>query len=256
METKNVLSESLLAEKGGADTNADTKAMEALFRSSGMGETASVQCARTAVSKNICTTAKLRLMVAENAIRLEEFGMDKYDAELVFKNLVGHNGHHVAQTRSAPVAQNNQMSAPTSSPASGKVGGGNSSSSSGNDAAASDCFEGLSPGISTPLCSDATITEHCALFCLSWYCPCFPLGAAKAALEERQVEPFDYCFPPNLYQTRQQYRYRYLGGGAAALKAEDYVYQDFAVACCCGPCGVTQMAIEMGKKTGTEPIMF
>jgi Cys-rich protein (TIGR01571 family) len=110
----------------------------------------------------------------------------------------------------------------------------------------------LSPGFSINLFDESLCAENVGICVVSCCLPCLPLGAAKASLEDRHPFLFDYLCAPNLYQVRQQLRYRYMRPENG--NAEDFVFEDFFVALCCTPCGIAQTILEISKKQGKEPV--
>ena len=120
----------------------------------------------------------------------------------------------------------------------------------------------LSPGFDVSFSDERILGEHVDITLMSCFLPCLPLALMKSSLENRQCSIVDCFLPPNVYQLRQQFRFKYLRTDSASLQPapvnEDMAFKDcFVSLCCClTPCAITQMAIEMGQREGHNPSKY
>mmetsp|Transcript_19939 Transcript_19939/g.28657 ORF Transcript_19939/g.28657 Transcript_19939/m.28657 type:complete len:184 (-) Transcript_19939:113-664(-) len=127
----------------------------------------------------------------------------------------------------------------------------------------SDPINSLSPGFGMSLYDPKVFSEYADITFISCCVPCVPLASMKSSMEYRECSIVDCLFPPNVYQLRQQIRYRYLRedtkDGAVPSKPapvdDDVMLKDCLVSCCCmfSPCAITQMAVELAQRNGQNP---
>lgn len=102
--------------------------------------------------------------------------------------------------------------------------------------------DALSPGMNAHLCGCCSDILGCILSCC---CPCFPMAATRALVDEREVQWCDFLCCPNPYTTRQSLRKKY---GAEFSPTSDCVS-----AMCCNCCFVSQNVREIAIRSNKEP---
>jgi len=100
----------------------------------------------------------------------------------------------------------------------------------------------LSPGYNEPLFGCLSDPTGCALVCC---CPCVPVAALKANLDNRPVTLLDFCCISNPYQLRQTIRSKFNIPYAP--------FNDAGAYCCCPCCAVHQDVREFAKRESKPP---
>jgi hypothetical protein len=120
----------------------------------------------------------------------------------------------------------------------------------------------LSPGFDVSLSDERILGEHVDITLMACCLPCLPMALMKASMENRQCSIVDCILPPNVFQLRQQFRYKYLrtdsNAHTPAPVNEDMAFKDcfLSICCCLFPFAITQMAIEMGQREGVSPSRY
>lgn len=120
----------------------------------------------------------------------------------------------------------------------------------------------LSPGFDVSLSDERIFGEHLDVTLISCLLPCLPLALMKSSMENRQCSIVDCVIPPNVYQLRQQFRYKYLRSDSNSHTPvpvnEDVAFKDcfLSVCCCLSPLAIAQMAVEMGQREGVSPSKY
>ena len=217
------MNNSPLLKEAGGNEEAELFSLTSFFQQSGLGSIVSSKGATLCMQRGICTTKKLAIMVAKDALKLEELGFDNFDIEAVLPPLRRLAGGSGAAHSAAGVNSVNSMLRPTDV----------------------DSIRLLSPGFKTEIFGEECLL-NLPLCLLSCILPCAPLAAGKADLEDRQCTLCDFFCPNNVYQMRQQTRYRYFES------KEDYMTyapEDFCLSLFCSSCAITQTLVEISVRS-------
>lgn len=222
------------------------------FQEVGLGYELSERVATRATERGIYSPEKLKLMIDRAALNLQDdLQMDQFDADLLLRGINNPKPRPTAggnktnqrtparssQTRSS--ANSNQMTSP---------------SSNTTETPLLPQSDALSPGFEIDIFEAAANNFPLCLF--ACYFPCVPLAAAMASLQDRQASFADFLCAPNLFQVRQAFRYRFLRPDNPSGDPNEWCGEDCFASWCCTSCGITQVVIEISKKTGNEPTFF